>query len=80
MHCPAASHSPMDQTKDSGACRMSSVDGPSGTKSTIMVHQIESMASALARCENVAYRIGKLDVGLAAGTCVGRFTLRYVNS
>jgi len=57
--------------------RMSSVEKPSGTKSTITVHQIESMANAVARREYEAYRIGKLDVGLAAGTCVGRFALRY---
>jgi hypothetical protein len=50
----------MDPAKDSGAMRMSSVEGPSGTKRTIMAHQIESMASAVARREYEAYRIGHL--------------------
>jgi hypothetical protein len=51
MHCPIASHSTIDREKESGAMRMSSVDGPSGTKSAITVHQIESMANALPRGE-----------------------------
>jgi hypothetical protein len=51
MHWPIANQKRMVAAKDSGAMSKSSIDGPRGTKSTITVHQIESMASALARRE-----------------------------
>src|SRR5690349_2096331 len=58
-HCPIASQNTMLPAYDSGAARMSSVEGPSGTNSTTAVHQIESIVSAAARREYEAYRIGR---------------------
>jgi len=51
MHWPIANQRRMVEAKDSGAMSNSSIDGPRGMKSAITVHQIESMASALARRE-----------------------------
>ena len=58
MHWPTINHKRMVAAMDSGAISKSSIDGPRGTKNAITVHQIESMAKAVARCEQEAYRIG----------------------